>query len=241
MSTSEQLEQEAEATRAEIAASLAELRERMTPGQVVDQAVAYVRDGRAGHFARNLGQQVVANPMPVALIGLGLGWLMMGTDRVTLGARVAVKRATRDSESDLRETARAAGEAIGAAAEEAYGTAADRTRELAGTIGRSAGAVGTNAASGGKNFAEFLRQEPLVLAGIGLALGAVVGAALKVSETEKAFMGKASDAVKEGVADAAEEKLDQAKAVAGAVMEKTPAAEKTTETPQPQGHREGAA
>jgi ElaB/YqjD/DUF883 family membrane-anchored ribosome-binding protein len=217
---SEQLEQEAEATRAEIAASLAELRGRMTPGQVVDQALAYARDGRGGDFVRNLGQQVVANPMPVALIGLGLGWLIMGNNRFALGAGGAVKsdrpRPPPGSDPSLRERARAAGEAIGASAEEAYGVAADRTRDVAETMGRSAATVGANVVGGSKSFSEFVRQEPLVLAGIGLALGAVLGAAFKVTEAEKALMGNASDAVKEG---APGEKWEQAQAAAGAVAE----------------------
>jgi len=54
MATSEQLERQAEFTRAQIADSLAELRDRMTPGQVMDETLDYFRDGRAGQFVRNL-------------------------------------------------------------------------------------------------------------------------------------------------------------------------------------------
>lgn len=47
-----------------------ELRERITPGQLVDQAVDYARDSGGGMFVRNLGRQTTANPLPVALAGL---------------------------------------------------------------------------------------------------------------------------------------------------------------------------
>src|SRR5690349_18771616 len=81
MATSEQLEREAEATRARISATLDELRGRMTPGQVVDQLVEYARDSGSGEFVRNLGNQVVGNPLPVTLMGAGLAWLMLAGRR----------------------------------------------------------------------------------------------------------------------------------------------------------------
>ena len=37
--------------------------------------------GGIGDFARNLGNEVRANPLPVALIGAGLAWLMMSNGR----------------------------------------------------------------------------------------------------------------------------------------------------------------
>src|SRR5437660_6645003 len=86
MATSEQLERETEATRAQIAATLDELRGRMTPGQVVDQLVDYARDSGGGEFFRNFGQQVAGNPLPVTLVGAGLAWLMLAGRRGPPGA-----------------------------------------------------------------------------------------------------------------------------------------------------------
>ena len=43
--SSEQLEREAERQRAHLSATLDELRSRITPGQLVDQTLDYVRDG----------------------------------------------------------------------------------------------------------------------------------------------------------------------------------------------------
>src|SRR5690348_16192953 len=77
MATSEQLEREAEATRAQIAATLDELRGRMSPGHMVDELVDYARDNGGAEFFRNFGRQVVDNPVPVTLVGAGLAWLMM--------------------------------------------------------------------------------------------------------------------------------------------------------------------
>jgi ElaB/YqjD/DUF883 family membrane-anchored ribosome-binding protein len=75
--SSERLEQESEQTRLRLADALEELRTRLSPGQVVDQLVDYATEGGAAEFVRNLGEDVRRNPLPVTLIGAGIGWLMM--------------------------------------------------------------------------------------------------------------------------------------------------------------------
>src|SRR6266700_4369686 len=74
---SEQLKQEAEQSRAQLAETLEELRTRITPGQVLDQFVDYAGDSGAGECFRNLGRQAANNPLPVTLMGAGLAWLML--------------------------------------------------------------------------------------------------------------------------------------------------------------------
>ena len=61
---------------------------------------------------------------------------------------------------------------------------------------------------------EFCKEQPLVLAGIGLALGAVFGAALPGTRTEDELMGETSDQLKERAQSLAAEQYEKAKAVA---------------------------
>lgn len=115
------LEREADETRERLVATLDELRHRMTPGQVVDQVVEFARDSGGGEFARNLGQQMLANPMPVVLMGAGLAWLMLGprsnSSPASSGAakggaersaQHAADRAARESRAAARDAASAA-------------------------------------------------------------------------------------------------------------------------------------
>lgn len=78
MSTTNDLQRQAERDRTRIAETVDALRSRMAPGQIVDQAIAYARDHGGAEFVRNLGGQVKANPLPVALIATAIGWLMLG-------------------------------------------------------------------------------------------------------------------------------------------------------------------
>lgn len=74
-----QLERDAERVRSEIADTAEQLREKMTPGQLMDQMVDYLKDGDANRLLVNLKHQVRDNPLALALVGGGLAWLMMGS------------------------------------------------------------------------------------------------------------------------------------------------------------------
>jgi ElaB/YqjD/DUF883 family membrane-anchored ribosome-binding protein len=264
MSSSEQLERETEEERARISETLNELRARMTPGHVVDRLVDYANDSSGGMFFRNLRQQAVDNPVPVALVGAGLAWLAISgrrastnttsadnlvsrtTDKISAaGDRMADRaRHAADNASDtarniagsMADTASStygaaselAGEAtsrvqgatrsaVDTAAEAAsttYGAAADQTRRAADKLQKSASDLRGKAAASGRNFMDFVHEQPLVLVGLGLAIGAAIGAASPATEAEDELMGESSDALKEETADLAKKHLKKGEAVA---------------------------
>src|SRR5439155_18308784 len=76
--TSEQdrLEAELRQTRSRMDERLTELRDRMTPGQILDDVTGYLRGSQGAEFANNLMATLRSNPVPAALTGIGLVWLM---------------------------------------------------------------------------------------------------------------------------------------------------------------------
>lgn len=78
--TSAELEREVAAQRLKVESSIGELKDRLSPGQLLDEALNYAKDG-GGAFASNLGQTVVNNPLPAALLGVSLAWLMAGQNK----------------------------------------------------------------------------------------------------------------------------------------------------------------
>src|SRR5690242_11934041 len=213
MTYTEQLEREAERTRRELADTLEQLRARITPGQVLDQAVDYVRDSGGGEFLHNLKRQAVDNPLPVTLIGAGMAWLMTARGRGSNGAASRRSRLGETAErmegalddaadSGARMTGAArsgvssAWDSASGAASSAYDTAAGTYRSAtdtaAGTyrsaaagatraanaISGSARSLGHSAVGTSHGIADFAREQPLVLAGLGMALGAVAAAIL---------------------------------------------------------------
>ena len=100
-SQSEQFEREAEETRWQLAGTLEELRDRMTPGRVVDQVVDYTRGGPAAEFLRNLGREVRENPMPLILIGIGIAWLMVASSRTSRTAIASAANSVARAANDI--------------------------------------------------------------------------------------------------------------------------------------------
>src|SRR5262245_48522535 len=73
----ERLERETEQTRAQLEQTLGELRARMSPGQLFDQATDYFRNSSGRAYLHNLREEVVHNPVPITLIGAGIAWLAL--------------------------------------------------------------------------------------------------------------------------------------------------------------------
>jgi len=73
---SEDLERDVAEERARVDATLDEIQRRLTPGQLVDEVLRQGR-GTSTEFVANLGRTLSANPIPTALVGVGLLWLLL--------------------------------------------------------------------------------------------------------------------------------------------------------------------
>jgi hypothetical protein len=70
------------------------------------------------------------------------------------------------------------------------------------------------AAASGRSIIDFVYEQPLVLVGLGLAIGAAIGAGAPSTEAEDKLMGESSDAVKQETAGLAKEHLKETQEVA---------------------------
>jgi hypothetical protein len=86
---SERLEREADEARAELAHSLDQLRHRLTPEQIVGEAVEYARDTPAADFARNLMRDIRDYPLPLLVIFAGMTWAVIASAMSQRKAAVA--------------------------------------------------------------------------------------------------------------------------------------------------------
>jgi len=282
--TREQLEQQAETNRAAVADTLEELKDRLSPGQLIDQLLSYSKDG-GNEFLGNLGRQVAANPMPVTLIGAGLAWFLFNKNSpsTTMYAPRTYSGngqsyGTPGTPSYRKNTGAGIGEAASAAADKIGDMASSTASGVSGAV-HSVGDAATNAynqaadgvntvyhqaadgvnaayhgAADGVNMAKdaasnayyqaadklamakdsaielekraaaaansafaFCKEQPLVLAGLGIAIGAAIGAALPSTQIENELMGETSDDLKESAKEMAVEQIDKAKEYGGKI------------------------
>ncbi|WP_173931320.1 DUF3618 domain-containing protein [Chelativorans sp. Marseille-P2723] len=90
--TSAELEREAEFARSRMTETAESLQRKLSPGQIVDELSAYFRNSDGRVALDNLKTQVRDNPLPLALIGAGVAWLLLGNG--TAGARRDSNRGT---------------------------------------------------------------------------------------------------------------------------------------------------
>lgn len=224
--SADQIEQEIRGTRRDIDRTLGALQYKLSPGQLLDQALGYFKGG-PGEFATNLGRSVRDNPLPVTLFGVSLAWLMFAPRGSShpRGAEASVTPMSEvgpvpDPRADWTEAAEtysvgeqpegtggvvgAAGEAMAKARE--MGTAArerlDLQRARAGEYAHRTWDQGRHAtlAAG-----RFLEDYPLAVAALGLAVGAAAAACLPRTRREDELLGETSDQLKRAVSETVRE------------------------------------
>jgi ElaB/YqjD/DUF883 family membrane-anchored ribosome-binding protein len=237
------LERDIDRTRASLGRTVDALERRLSPGELVDQALGMARE-HGGEFATNLGRSVRNNPMPVILTGVGLAWMMASSNE----PRAPVHRSAgyggyqdwtsenagepgSESGGRLERGVSSAKSALGSMGEKAS-RAKDSLKHSVGSLGDSAS--GAVSGTGERvrmqsqrlrsNFETLMEEQPLIVGAIGIAIGAALGAAFPRTESEDRLLGETRDsamrAAKEKAAQAYEDVKDTAADVVSSARSK---------------------
>lgn len=71
------IQQDIRGTRSEMSETIDAIQARLSPDNLLGQAVKFFNSENGQDMANNLSRTVKNNPLPISLIGLGLTWLMM--------------------------------------------------------------------------------------------------------------------------------------------------------------------
>jgi len=203
----EEIRVEIEQTRVELSETLDAIQERLSPEHLKEQATSAVREATVGKAeqavssatdtAKGVGatmlETIKQNPIPAALAGIGIGWLVMKRRSSGSGGQSSGQRP-----QTLGEAPSTVGETVSQAQERA-GQVVSSAQETAGQV----------ASQTQSQVQRLLQEQPLAVGGIALALGAAVGLALPETPQEHQVMGAARDRL-----------LEQAKATAQDVQPK---------------------
>jgi len=132
----------------------------------------------------------------------------------------------RDKASGMMESAKGAVSSATESAAEFYDETMSQARDMARSSTASAARMGDNVVQTAKDWTDTVREQPLVLAGLGLALGALIGATLPRSETEDEMLGRTSDQLKDKAAGIAKETAATAVSAADQAAQAQPGQEK---------------
>ena len=210
------LEREIDQQRAEIGNIVHALESKLSPGQMIDTALGYAKGG-GGEFLHNLSDTVKANPVPTLLTGIGLAWLMAGQNRrpdysasISSGPSMTDKLAAKASGlkqqgSGLKDKAAQMSHDASSTLGIARHRVSDSSRHAADSLRHTA-----DRARGG--FSQLLREQPMALGAMGIALGALLAAAVPPTRREDELMGQASDELTDKLKQKAREGYEMASA-----------------------------
>ncbi len=251
----EQIRAEIEDTRAEMSQTINEIQERLSPEHLVGQVKETVREatigkvervmetiseateparqamGRAGtaiaDTGRTVGNSMWKNPIPVALIGLGVGLLVMryrggnggdGYERPRVAGR-GRRNMMMDSEYQGGEIRYGEQYGTGTRAGTQYGTSGmmHNVKETASDLAhRSTEALGNltdkakhTASDLGTRCGELMRTNPLAMGAVAVAAGTAVGLMLPSTRFESEYIGEAGAGLVDRAQDMAREAIDK--------------------------------
>ena len=221
--TPEAREREADLARAQVHSTIDAIANKLTPGQLMDQSLGYLRRSLPAEFTSQLGRTVRDNPLPVALVGIGLAWLMLNGRREPAAGAAAGRasappeRAGADARDDFGRPLQTSS-TTGAAPQRP--TTAERLGAKAGQLAQAARDQAAQAADATRDSARRLADEqPLVVAALGVAVGAVLGAMLPRTRREDELLGDTRDELLGSARSTLREQAGQLREPAERVME----------------------
>jgi ElaB/YqjD/DUF883 family membrane-anchored ribosome-binding protein len=224
---------EIEHTRADMSETVDAIQQRLSPENLKEQAMDTVKEatvGRVQGAGSTIMETVRANPVPAALTGIGLGWLLVSARSSSSSAQVRSRGSAYSSPptydySTRYEERGADGPSAGEALErtrDSVGETASRAQDRAGQVASQAqdrvSRLGdqvwhqTQRASGG--FQRMLRENPLTVGALAVGTGAAVGLAIPQTSQEHEVMGEARDTFVEKAQEKAQDAQQKVQRVA---------------------------
>jgi hypothetical protein len=222
----EELERDIDRTRSSLGRTIDELENRLSPGQLLDQALGMARQ-HGGEFATNLGRSAENNPVPLLLTAVGIAWMMASSNE---------PRADKHGRAEISGRASGAKKRVQSGVEtarSAAGTVSDRAARAKDTVGHAGERIRTQSHRMKQGFARLMEEQPLLVGAMGIAVGAALGAALPRSEAEDRMLGDTSDSAARSLSERASAGFEKVKDKAAEIA---PSREQL-EREQPEGER----
>ena len=167
---------------------------KLSPSNLLDTAISYF-GAHGGEMAKAIGRFAKDNPLPVALMGVGVAWILL-TPKSANDLERDGNVSGRDDQEDATEEY-AGNRSTGKAGDESIegnpstiGAAKERVSSVAHRAVTRAQSQTEPLTRGLRVMAQ---EQPFLLAAIGIAIGAAIGAALPESEPEHRWLGPARD------------------------------------------------
>ena len=235
-------------TRERMSDTLGEIGERLNPSHITEQVKQNVRDatiGRVENMARSAADRVNEtrytmmdtireNPIPAAMVGIGLGWLFVsgrrqspyagerytateygyagspyGSDRYAggSGGEPGTMERVRERAGEVGQNVKETAGGLANRAQETVGQVTSRAQDVAGTVAEQSRYQA-------RRVEDRFYENPLAIGAVTVALGLAAGLAIPATQKEVELMGDARDQLVDRARDVAQETKDKVQHVA---------------------------
>lgn len=198
--------------------------------------------GAAGDFLNDLGDAARRNPISTALIGMGVVWLITGSNPVGSATRIAKRgydrlpEAARDRADDTLASAQQGVSALGTGLRQAAKSTDDMMTRASTSLDETSSAVRDRVSQIGDGMSDaaadlsartadlfqaarhrlgdMMEEQPLLLGAIGAAIGAGIAVSLPSTRTESTYFGDAADEFRAKVTAFAGHEVDRVQSAA---------------------------
>jgi hypothetical protein len=169
--------------------------------------------GRAGiaikEVGTTVGDKIWKNPIPMALIGLGIGMLVMKNYQGENGGSSSSPRKSLQGNRSNYELGNAGqpGQTQQGMGASALNQVKETASDLANKSTQTLSDLGTKAKSGASRFGEMMRDNPLAVGAVAIAAGTAVGLMIPSTQIESEYIGETGERLVERVEDVARDAL----------------------------------
>jgi ElaB/YqjD/DUF883 family membrane-anchored ribosome-binding protein len=205
------LEREGEEIRADLDRTLDEIERKFSPGELLDRSMEFLRDN-GSEFLAEAGETIRRNPVPVVLTAAGLLWLTTSIVSSRSGSSSASERGSGGNGGRgtgyTGRSQRAYGQSEYSGSDygsddfgqsnnprgnDTRGRVRSAARNVKGKLSDSMHAMQERTGEARSNFTELVQQQPVALGALALAAGALLGAALPITQYENRLVGPVHD------------------------------------------------
>jgi ElaB/YqjD/DUF883 family membrane-anchored ribosome-binding protein len=224
----EEIEREIERTRSRMSRNIDELGDRLSPGNLKEEAKSAIKDAAQGAVS-NVGEQarrtssrlvevIRENPLPVIAVGAGVTWLLTQRSRSDVSgdrmARYAYTGPERRQGHGIKNRVGNMVSGVKDSVSEAAGGVAERAGDIREQAGERMGDWGNQARWQSQriktNLEHAAEENPLALAVGAAVLGLALGLLLPETQRENELMGSARDQLVDRAGETVERAKDAA-------------------------------
>lgn len=217
-----------ERTRTDMSETVDTLQERLSPQNLKEQAKVQAKE-TARETGSSFVERIKQNPVPAAMVGIGLGWLLTsgseqssGRQRFQDGPYYYERSVDRSYPTYYEDPAyyEGSGGSSGEQGQSRTGEAAGQARERASQLSGQAQDQAQRAKGG---FQQMLQENPLAVGALAVGLGAAVGFSVPETDKENQVMGETRD----NLVERGKEKTEEIKPKVRRVAEEAQSAAKS--------------